>query len=255
MSTATLFSTVAREYAEFRPGYPPGLFEWLARACQLREIAWDCGCGSGQASIPLAAHFDRVHATDAAPAQIRAATTHPKVTYSVAPAERSGLADASVDVVTVAQALHWFDVEAFHAEARRVMRPGALVAEWTYPRPQFVDPALDRVFGDFHAQVMGPYWPPERRHVEAHYRTLPAPPAALGFEEVKAPDFSIELQWPLQQVTGYVRSWSATARFRERKGMDPVPLLLGALAPLWPRGVATVGLRMPLVLRAARLAK
>ncbi len=255
MNDATLFSTVAREYANFRPGYPPELFAWFARTCTSRDAAWDCGCGSGQASIALAGHFAQVIATDVSSAQIAEATPHPAVIYRVAPAEHSGLADSSVDLVTVAQALHWFDVEAFYAEARRVMRPRALLAAWTYPRPVFDDPELDRVFLDFYANVVGPYWPPERRHVEAHYRTLPAPPAELGFEEIPCPEFALQLRWGFEQVIGYVGSWSATARYRKQKGTDPVPLLRQALAPLWSgSATSTAVLRMPLVLRVARLA-
>ena len=208
MSNAQLFSSVAREYANFRPGYPPELFAWLARVAPARAAVWDCGCGSGQASVALAEHFSVVHATDVAPEQIAAAKPHARVRYSVAPAEHSGLADSSVDLVTVAQALHWFDVTAFYAEAARVARPGALLAVWTYPRPQFVDAELDRRFFDFYTNVVGPYWPPERRHVEAGYRTLPFP-----FEEVAAPEFELELDWSLEQVVGYVSSWSATARY------------------------------------------
>jgi SAM-dependent methyltransferase len=254
VNDATLFSTVAREYANFRPGYPPELFAWLARGCAARDAAWDCGCGSGQASIALAGHFAQVIATDVSSAQIAEGTPHPAVLYRVAPAEHSGLADASVDLVTVAQALHWFDVDAFHAEARRVMRPRALLAAWTYPRPVFDDPELDRVFLDFYANVVGPYWPPERRHVEAHYKTLPAPPAKLGFEEIPCPEFALQLRWGFEQVIGYVSSWSATARYRKQKGTDPVPLLRQALAPLWSgTATSTVALRMPLVLRIARL--
>ena len=123
MSNAQLFSSVAREYANFRPGYPPELFAWLARIAPAREAVWDCGCGSGQASVALAEYFNTVHASDVAPEQIAAAKAHPRVRYSVAPAERSGLAAQSVDLVTVAQALHWFDVNAFYTEAVRVARP------------------------------------------------------------------------------------------------------------------------------------
>src|SRR5262249_13979384 len=159
-----------------------------------------------------------VHATDVAAEQVAAAKPHPRVTYSVAPAERSGLPDASVDLVTVAQALHWFDVEAFYAEARRVARPGAVLAVWNYPRPKFVDPALDAVFLDFYTNVVGPYWPPERRHIEANYRTLPFP-----FEEIPHDGFALGLDWPIERVVGYVSSWSATARYRQALGTDPVP--------------------------------
>ena len=247
MTNAELFSSVARAYANFRPVYPAELFAWLARAAPRHEAVWDCGCGSGQASVALADYFSVVHATDVAPEQVAAAKAHPRVRYAVAPAEHSGLADAAVDLVTVAQALHWFDVEVFYAEARRVARPGALLAVWNYPRPQFADPVLDRRFLDFYNDVVGPYWPPERRHIEANYRTLPFP-----FEELPHPEFGFELAWNLDQVAGYVSSWSATARYRQAEGRDPVPLLRVALAGIWP-GDAAVALRMPIGLRAARL--
>lgn len=247
MSSSSHFGTVAREYASFRPGYPPELFAWLARAAPGRDAAWDCGCGSGQASTALAEHFDVVFATDVAAEQIGAAKPHPRVRYSVAPAECSGLPDESVDLVTVAQALHWFDVMAFYAEARRVARPGGLLAVWNYPRPEFADSELDRRFAAFYADVVGPYWPPERVHVEQNYRTLPFP-----FQELETPAFALELRWNLDQVIGYVSSWSATARYRKALSADPAPLLRESLAPAWPGdGFATI--RMPIGLRVARL--
>lgn len=248
MSNAELFATVAREYADFRPGYPAELFAWLARVSPALGAVWDCGCGSGQASVALAEYFSVVHATDVAPEQVAAAKPHPRVRYAVAPAEHSALGAATVDLVTVAQALHWFDVEAFYAEARRVARPGALLAVWNYPRPEFTDPELDHHFLDFYRDVVGPYWPAERRHVEANYRTLPFP-----FAELPHPEFGLELLWNLDQVAGYVSSWSATARYRKAKGHNPVPLLRQALEPVWPKG-GTASVRMPIGLRAARLA-
>jgi|SRR5688572_16814352 SAM-dependent methyltransferase len=247
MSNAALFTSVARAYATFRPGYPPELFAWLAGAASSLDAVWDCGCGSGQASVPLAGHFQVVHATDVAAEQIAAAKPHPRVRYSVAPAEASGLPGGSVDLVTVAQALHWFDVEAFYAEARRVARPGALIAIWTYPRPRFADANLDRVFLDFYTDVVGPYWPPERRHVEANYTTLPFP-----FREMGHPQFGFDFDWTLEQVIGYVSSWSATARYRAALETDPAPLLQESLGAIWPGMGATARLRMPLALRVAR---
>jgi ubiquinone/menaquinone biosynthesis C-methylase UbiE len=247
MSNAGLFSSVAREYANFRPGYPPEMFEWLAAQAPATRSAWDCGCGSGQASLALAAHFDQVHATDASSEQIAAAKPHARVKYSVAPAERSGLDAGSVDLVTAAQALHWFDVPAFYAEAQRVARGGALLAVWTYPRPELEDPALDRLFHAFYRDVVGPYWPPERLHVESHYQTLPFP-----FEELPHPPFGLVFEWSLEQLAGYASSWSATARCRQATGRDPLPLLRDALAPAWPAdGNARV--RIPIVLRAGVL--
>lgn len=248
MSNTQLFSSVASEYSRFRPGYPEELFDWLAEVAPARDAAWDCGCGSGQASVPLAGRFAQVFATDPSAQQISAARQHPRVRYSVEPAERSRLPDAAVDLVTVAQALHWFDVEAFYAEARRVARPGAVLAVWNYPRPEFTDPELDRRFLGFYSGVVGPYWPPERRHVEANYTTLPFP-----FEELPHPGFALRLRWNLEQVLGYVSSWSATARYREARGSDPVPLLHAALAPAWPGGEQHADIRMPIGLRAARL--
>ena len=248
MSNAGLFSSVAKEYASFRPGYPPELFAWLAQVAPARDAVWDCGCGSGQASVPLAGHFARVFATDVSAEQIAAAKPHPGVTYGCAPAENSGLADASVDLVTVGQALHWFDVDAFYTEARRVARPGAVLAVWSYPRPQFADPALDSAFFDFYSRDVGPYWPPDRRHVDAHYQTLPFP-----FEQLKHPGFALILKWDLAQVLGYASSWSATARYRKALGQDPLPLLAEALRSRWPGEGGTAVILMPIVLLAARL--
>lgn len=247
MSNATLFSPVAREYANFRPGYPPELFAWLAAVAPAREAVWDCGCGSGQASVDLAAHFSRVWATDISAEQIAAARPHERVSYRVAPAERSGLDPGSVDLVTVAQALHWFDVPAFYAEAARVARPGALLAVWNYPRPRLADPALDELLFDFYERVVGPYWPPERRHIESGYRTLPFP-----FEELAHPEFGIGFDWDLDRLVGYLSSWSATSRYRREVGSDPLPALRAAFEPAWPAGgVARV--HMPIVLRAGVL--
>lgn len=248
MSNAALFSSVARAYANFRPGYPPELFDWLACVSPARDAVWDCGCGSGQASVALAGHFSQVFATDVAPEQIAAARAHARVRYSVAPAEHSGLQQGSVDLVTVAQALHWFDVTAFYAEAARVARPHALLAVWNYPRPRFVDTELDRRFFSFYSQVVGPYWPPERRHIEDGYKMLPFP-----FEEVQTPEFGFELNWDLEQIAGYASSWSATARYRQALRADPVPGLRESLEAAWPAGAANVALRMPIGLRVGRL--
>jgi len=248
MTNAALFTTVAREYANFRPGYPPELFAWLAGAARSLDAVWDCGCGSGQASVALAGYFQAVHATDVAAEQIAAAKPHPRVRYSVAPAEHSGLAASSVDLVTVAQALHWFDVDAFYAEARRVARPGALIAVWNYPRPRFDAAELERVFLEFYTDVVGPYWPPERRHIEANYTTL-----AFPFEEMPHPAFGLELDWSFEQVIGYVSSWSATAQYRKALGQDPVPLLRESLGKVWSGANSTAKVRIPLGLRVARL--
>lgn len=243
------FGKVAGQYADFRPRYPDELYAWLARQCGSHALAWDCGCGSGQASVALAAHFDRVHATDASADQIAHAEAHPKVNYSAAPAERSGLPDHCADLVTVAQALHWFDLRAFYAEARRVLKPGGVLAAWTYGIHHIDDSAVNAAVRHFYHKVVGPFWPPERHHVETGYRELDFP-----FERIDAPAFTMTVQWPLAQLLGYLRSWSATARYVAANGKDPVEALEQQLLPLWgdPAQAREVG--WPLGVLAGRVA-
>jgi len=239
------FSARAATYAACRPTYPDALFDWIAGLVTRRDVAWDCGTGSGQAAVALAARFAHVHATDASAAQLAHAVPHARVSYAVAPAERSGLPERSVDLVTVAQALHWFDVDAFYAEVRRVLRPSGAIAVWTYGDVHTGDAALDDRLHRFAHGTLGPWWPPERAHVDAGYRTLPFP-----FHEVEAPSFVLEHRWTLPELAGYLRSWSATLRWQAAHATDPVAPLEAELRPLWgdpdrPRTVI-----WPLVVRA-----
>ena len=242
------FSPLAASYAGFRPTYPPALFEWLAGIAPQQDLAWDCAAGSGQASVDLARHFTKVIATDASQAQIEAATPHPGVEYWLAPAEASGLAAGSVDLVTVAQALHWFGLERFYAEVRRVVRPAGVLAVWTYGVLAVQDDAVDALVQAFYRQTVGPYWPPERAHVEDGYRSLSFPFAAIA-----PPVFSMEVSWTLPELSGYLRSWSATGRYIKANGHDPVIPLEAALVPLWgpPQGRRQV--TWPLSLRVGRV--
>ncbi len=239
------FSGVAAAYARFRPRYPEGLFDWLAQVAPGRRLAWDCATGNGQAAAGLAAHFARVVATDAAAAQIEAAAPLPRVEYRVAPAEASGLPGGGCDLVTVAQALHWFDRPAFFAEARRVLAPGGVVAIWGYQRLRTGDAALDGDLDRFHDEVVGPYWPPGRELIEYGYRGIDFP-----FEELTTPDFAIEASLSLDALAGYFGSWSATARYRRAVGSDPVPEFVAPLAAAWG---AERAVRWPLALRAGRI--
>lgn len=222
------FSGLAAQYAEFRPSYPGALFDFLARTSPARTRAWDCACGSGQATLDLAERFDAVVATDASASQIAAAPPHPRVTYSVARAEQSGLEDHSLDLIIVAQSLHWFDVPAFYAECERVLKPEGVLAVWTYGVPRLNDANLDRGLHQYYGDTVGKYWPPERRHVEDGYRSLPFP-----FKEIAGPSFSMRENWTMTQFLGYVRSWSATGRYVEAHGTDPVAALGDQLGPLW----------------------
>jgi SAM-dependent methyltransferase len=241
------FSRLASGYRECRPEYPAELFGYLASLTSRRELAWDCAAGSGQATIPLALHFRRVVATDASAAMLERAPRHPAIEYRVAPAESSGLPDDSVDLVTVAQAMHWLDLTSFYAEVGRVLLPGGVVAVWTYGRQILGIGALDLLLEHFYDGVVGPYWPPERCHVESGYRTLPFP-----FSEIKPPSFVMEAHWTLGQLLGYVRTWSATQRYREIVGNDPVERLGQELARDWGAPDALRRIEWPLSLRVGR---
>jgi ubiquinone/menaquinone biosynthesis C-methylase UbiE len=241
------FAPVADTYAAHRPRYPAALFDWLASQAPGRRLAWDCGAGSGQATLALADRFERVIGTDASAGQLAAAPAHERIEWRVAPAERSGLPDASADLVTVAQALHWFDVDAFYAEAARVLVPGGLLAVWTYNLNRTDSAEIDRVLDAFYHDTVGPYWPAERRLVEDEYRSLRFP-----YAELPAPEFAMEVRWRLADLLGYVASWSAVARYRQANGADPVPALAHELAPLWGDPDATRPMRWPLTVRAGR---
>ncbi len=255
MSFKDHFSTGSPDYAAFRPTYPPALFAWLAGLCKEPERAWDCATGSGQAARELAQHFKHVIATDASAEQIRAAVAVPGLEYRIAQAETSGLQDDSVDLITVAQAVHWFDLERFYAEARRVLHPGGVIALWCYDRlvlPGAMDQALER----FYAHTIGPYWPPERALVDDHYRNLTFP-----FDELPAPHFAIELSWSLPRLIAYLSTWSAVKRYIAAKGLNPLPALEAELAALWCTGPdasqdcvgdGALSLAWPLFLRVGR---
>ena len=221
------FSDAAAGYAAHRPLYPAELFVWLAQQAAAREMAWDCATGNGQAALGLADHFERVVATDASPQQVAHAMPHARVVYSVATAEASGLPDASVDLVSVAQAAHWFDLPLFYAEVRRVLRPGGLLALWGYERLR-VDPCVDTVLEGFYGDRLEGCWPPERRHVETAYRELDFP-----FDECCTPEFAMTVMWDLNDLLGYIETWSAVRRYCTRHGRDPVPKLRDALNEVW----------------------
>jgi SAM-dependent methyltransferase len=241
------FSRVASAYATCRPAYPPQLFSYISELPARHELAWDCAAGSGQATLPLTGRFRRVLATDVSAAMLERAPRHPSVEYRVSLAEDSGLADSSADLVTVAQALHWLDIEPFYAEVERVLAPGGVLAVWSYASQLLGDDALDARLTRFYTEVVGPYWPAGRRHVETGYRTLPFP-----YVELEAPAFAMEEHWTLQQLLGYLGTWSATQRFREAQGYDPVAQLAGELAGSWGDPASARLIRWPLSLRVGR---
>lgn len=240
------FSGGAASYARFRPVYPPALFEWLAGLVPARDVAWDCATGNGQAAVGLAAHFGRVIATDASERQIAHARPDPRIEYRVALAEASGLPDRSVALVTVAQALHWLDRPRFYAEARRVLRPGGVLAVWCY-NLLAVDAAVDEVVTRFYRETVGPWWTPDRALVDQGYRTIEFP-----FAELPAPAFAMAAEWTLADLEGYLRTWSAVQRYRAERGEDPVAALRGELGAAWGRPESPRAVRWPLHFRVGR---
>jgi SAM-dependent methyltransferase len=242
------FASAAPAYAAFRPRYPAPLFAALADCAPGRHLAWDCATGSGQAAIGLAEHFAEVVATDASAAQLAAALAHPRVRYRQAPADASGLAPQSVELVTVAQALHWLDRPAFYAEARRVLAPAGVVAVWCYGLLE-LGPGLDEPIRAFYEQTVGPYWPPERALVDSGYRTVDFP-----FAELALPSVAMQAELTLAELGGYLGTWSAVLRYRAARGHDPVPSLLDRLAAPWGGPERRRTARWPLAVRAGRVA-
>lgn len=247
MSFKDHFSTRSGDYAAYRPTYPAALVDCLASYCDQTQVALDVGCGTGQLSVRLADRFQHVIATDASPQQIEKAEAHERVEYRVAPAERSGLPDQSVDLITAAQAAHWFDLDAFYAEARRIGRPGAVLALITYGVIQ-ADAEVNEAIQHFYKNIVGPYWPPERRHVEEGYSSFPFP-----FEEWSAPPLTIEVQWQASDLLGYVETWSAVRELEKAKGREPLKQFQRDLSILWDEPQRRRAIRFPLSLRVGRL--
>ncbi len=221
------FSELAGEYSRYRPGYPRELFKYLASISPSNDLAWDCGTGSGQAAVALAGHFRRVIATDASREQIANAFQHPMVDYRVEPAENTSIERGSVDLVTVGTAVHWFDFDAFYAEVRRVARPGAVIAVWTYYFPR-ITPGLVRLLDRYYRETLGGYWDDRLHYLDEHYRTLPFP-----FDEIQPPVFEMQADWDLRMLLGFLASWSATLKFIAAKGVHPIELIIDDLRAEW----------------------
>ena len=236
------FSKQAAGYAKFRPRYPQKLFDYLGRIAPSRQLAWDCGTGNGQATVGLASVFARIIASDASEKQIANAQSHERVDYRVASAENSGIESETIDLIMVAQALHWFALDRFYGEVRRVLRDNGVLAASAYNLLQ-IEPAIDEVVNRYYYEVVGPFWPPERKLVE-QFADLPFP-----FHRVDAPRFEMTAQWNLDHLLGYLRTWSSTQRFIAAKGSDPLEQIMDELHAVWDDSQQTRNVTWPLVLR------
>ncbi|GAA4999316.1 class I SAM-dependent methyltransferase [Pseudoluteimonas lycopersici] len=239
------FSAVAAQYAQARPEYPQELFDWIASIVPSRELCWEAGCGSGQASRDLACVFERVHATDPSAAQITNAKGPANVDFAVEPGEACSLADASVDAVCVAQALHWFDLPRFFAECERVLKPGGVLFAWGYQDIE-VDDDIAGANAALQARIRDD-WAPQRDFIDAAYAGFEFP-----FGKIEAPRFELRAEWTLPRLLGYFSSYSATKTHRERTGEDAVALHADELAAAWGDTERVRGVRWPMFVHARR---
>jgi len=237
------FSSGSDNYSAHRPDYPEALFTHLASIAPATNRVWDCATGNGQAAVALANHFDEIMATDASEKQISNAAHAANITYRVAPAEKSGIQDESVDLITVAQALHWFDIDAFAQEAARVLRPNGVLSAWTYALHN-ITPEIDACVREFYTNVVGNYWPPERRMVENGYKDINMP-----FPRLESPAFEMTLNWNLSQLLGYLDTWSAVTAFKKKHGTNPLETISDPLHDAWSDPESTKRVIWPLTVK------
>ena len=221
------FSGHATSYQKFRPTYPDEMFEYLASLAPRKELAWDCATGNGQAAISLSNHFSQIIATDASEKQIANAIPSSDVKYQVANAEHTQINDSSVDLITVAQALHWCDIAAFYQEAQRVLTSNGVLAVWSY-RFLSVSQDLDSAVYYLYKDILDPYWPAERKLVEEGYANVDFP-----FKSVSVPPFNMTAEWNFSQLLGYLSTWSAVERYKAEKGSDPLLIVKDTLRDMW----------------------
>jgi ubiquinone/menaquinone biosynthesis C-methylase UbiE len=225
-----LFSSDSASYAKFRPTYPSSVFEFIISCLPQKEKAWDCGTGNGQVASALAAYFEDVYATDISQSQLSEADKKINIHYSLQPSEKTNFPSASFDLITVAQAIHWFEFDKFYAEVNRTLKPGGLLAVIGYGEA-IVDPDIDRILKRFQHEILQSYWDKERKWVDEKYLTIPFP-----FNEIESPGFQKEYLWTLDRFLGYISTWSAVKKFIQQNHIDPVAELKRSLEAYWEPG-------------------
>jgi SAM-dependent methyltransferase len=244
-----LFSAQALDYARFRPTYPPELFAWLLERTSGRGNALDCATGNGQAAAELANYFQEVDAIDISEGQLQQAKQATNIHYQISRAENTPFDTNRFDLITMAQAFHWMDAPKFCNEMNRVGKPGALVAAWSYKFPQTDNDAVNRVINQFYHGVTGPYWEPERAHVDNDYAGL-----EWRFAGIETARFTSTFDWDRATLLGYFASWSATQKYIKMHGQSPLTFVEGPLAEVFPDGL-TVRVCFSLFLKAGRVEK
>ncbi|MEP7144329.1 MAG: class I SAM-dependent methyltransferase [Ferruginibacter sp.] len=242
------FTNQSNKYAKYRPAYPSHLYSFLYSLVKDNGAAWDCGTGNGQVAIVLSDFFDQVYATDISEQQIKNAVPRENVFYSVERAESTSFADNSFGLVTVAQAIHWFDFESFYKEVNRTLKPNGILAVIGYGLIR-IDHETDPVIDSFYHDVIGPYWDKERKYVDENYQTIPFP-----FNEIRAPVLDNIFEWTREEFTGYLETWSAVQHYIKAENKNPVPLISAELEKIWPKG-ETKKVQFPILLRVAKIKK
>lgn len=221
------FSAQAAGYAQYRPQYPEALFTYLLGFVKEKGCVWDCGTGNGQSAQVLCRYFNTVIATDISRQQLDSAYKASNIIYALEPAEKTSIASGSVDLITVSQALHWFNFELFYTELKRVAKPAAVIAAWTYSLLTISDD-IDAVIKDYHFNTLEKYWDAERKYVDDKYKSIPFP-----YTKIESPEFYIENHWTLAELEGYFNTWSALQKFIKAEGVNPVPAVIEKIKPLW----------------------
>lgn len=241
------FSLQSKEYARHRPSYPDAMFDYLASLVPSKELAWDCGTGNGQAALALAGRFKRVIATDASTSQIENAFPHKRISYRVEQSEKTTISSNSVDLITVGTAVHWFDFNLFYAEVRRVSKPGGILAVWTYSFP-IIEPEIDRWLEDFYWKTLSGFWPERIHYLEERYKTLPFP-----FEEIQPPEFEMEATWSVDDLIGFLASWSAVRKLVQAQGKVAFEGPVKELERIWGKQTKERAIRWPLYFRIGKV--
>ncbi len=241
------FSKQASIYAKYRPAYPPELFKFILDHTKERKAAWDCATGNGQTAKELAKIFDKVYATDISQKQLDNAEQASNIIYSLQPAEQTNFEDNSFDLITVSQALHWFRFDKFYAEVKRVAKPGSRIAVWMYALLT-ITPEIDELIHEYHFKTLDKYWDKERQYVDDNYKGIPFP-----FEEVNCPPFQIQYEWTIEELEGYLNTWSALQKFISANDYNPVHELMQKIKPFWTN--QKMNILFPLHLRMGRIDK
>jgi hypothetical protein len=243
------FSAQAADYAKFRPHYPQELYDFILSHVKTKDTAWDVATGNGQVAVALAEYFNKVIATDASKNQIAHATRHPKVSYLVSMAENSGLPDGVCDLITVGQALHWFDFEKFFEEVKRVAKKECFFASWGY-RFQHISPEIDVITRRLDEELVGPYWPKERVFVNEHYNNIPLP-----FKPIEAPQFFLQCRWNMHEMMGYLNTWSSTQLYIKAKNQNPLDIIEKDMLKAWGNPEQERDIRWPIYFKAGYIAQ